>query len=325
MTYDEALEQLTSLDPQWSGFGSDGLQNHTTMVAHALHVLGFEERIASQLEVTRRRYRPLRPATDQPLTLGDGQMPGWVAHWLQAIERQGWKATLYRATGELAPGVLSGSLHGWIRTAHAARALLETETSARRLELAFGLAVWASWYEELAPAIQGDPWTLTEWLANAPKFAGTVDGLIDERVAAAARRDDVRRWAGHLRLDADPNEAITAISQTAAHALAGAPQRGVSGHLHGLTASSALRPLLELIDWDAFAPHFVHAFGALLVAHPRGDGVADDVDADALRARAGVVDDDHVIKVIEAALREFQATGNAIYLRAAGYADSIRS
>ncbi len=325
MTYDEALEELTSLDPQWSGFGSDGLQNHTTMVAHALHVLGHADRIASQLEVTRQRYQALRAPTDQPLELGDGQMPGWVAHWSKAIEREGWKSTLKRATRELAPGVLSGSLHGWIRTAHAARALLEKETEARKVELAFGLAVWASWYEELAPALEGQRMSLQDWLSEAPEFTGSVDGLIDARVAAAARRPDVRAWAGRLKLDAEPTEAITAISRTAAHALAGAPQSGVSGHLHGLTASSALRPLLELIDWDAFAPHFVHAFGALLVAHPRGDGVVDDVDADALRARAGVVDDDHVIKVIEAALREYIATGDALYLRAAGYADSLRS
>lgn len=325
MTYDHALEELTQLDPQWSAWGSDGLQNHTTMVAHALHVLGCSDRIAPQLETTRDRYRPLRaPTGDSPPALGDGRVPEWVAHWSQAIEREGWQPALRRATRELAPGILSGSLHGWIRAAHAARALDEKETPQRLRELAFGLAVWSSWYEELAAPIAADPKSIDELLASIPRGGEALDGLIDARVAQAAKRDEVRAWAGSIAIVGDPEAIITKLTACAATALSGAPRSSVSGHLHALTASSALRPLLPWIDWDALAPHFVHAFGALVAAHPFGDPLQVATSVGALRANVAEQNDDHLIKLIEAVLREHEATGDDRYLNAAAYAATQR-
>lgn len=324
MTYDDALEELAALDPQWSGFGSDGLQNHTTMVAHALHALGHDARIAPQLETTRSRYRPLRESAGTP-ELGDGRVRDWLVHWDAAIAREGWRAVLRRASRELAPGILAGAFHGWIRVAHVARALLARETPARLHELALGLAVWSSWYQEIAAPIAGEPAaSVQDLLESIPESRMQGEGLIHARVAAAARRDDVRRWAGRIHVEGDTQEVITQVTKTAARCLAGAPAEGVSGHLHGLTASSALRPLLPLIDWPALAPAFIHAFGALVASHSRGDARHVDADADSLRSKAGEVDDDHVIKVIEAALREHRATGDPIYLSAAAYVTHLR-
>ena len=327
MTYDDALEKLVTLDPQWSAWGSDGLQNHTTMVAHALHVLGLDARIEDTAGNDLRALSPAYAsdrAEDDP-ELGDGRVPEWVEHWASAIERDGWKATLKRATRELAPGILAGSLHGWIRAAHAARALDEKETPQRLCELAMGLAVWSSWYEELAEPIAGDPVAIDALLASIPRGDATIDGLIDARVARAAERDEVRRWAGTIAIAGEPEEVVTALSSAAARALLGAPKASVSGHLHGLTASSALRPLMPFIDWDALAPSFVHAFGALVAAHPHGEPATIQTSVTELRSTVAVVNDDHLIKLIEAALREHAATSDDVYLRAAARAVALRS
>ena len=49
----------------------------------------------------------------------------------------------------LVPGTVGAATHGLIRTAHGLRALGEADTLPRRLEVATGLAYWASSYQEL--------------------------------------------------------------------------------------------------------------------------------------------------------------------------------
>ena len=52
-------------------------------------------------------------------------------------------------TPRLLPGAVGAATHGLIRTGHALRALGAADTPPRRLEVANGLAFWASSYQEL--------------------------------------------------------------------------------------------------------------------------------------------------------------------------------
>jgi len=60
-----------------------------------------------------------------------------------------WKEVVSDWTARLSPGVVAAAFHGAIRTAHAVRSLEETETPARRRELAEGLGYWAATYNAL--------------------------------------------------------------------------------------------------------------------------------------------------------------------------------
>ncbi len=49
----------------------------------------------------------------------------------------------------LVPGIIGAAAHGLIRTAHGLRAFGDAATLPRRVEVATGLAYWASQYQEL--------------------------------------------------------------------------------------------------------------------------------------------------------------------------------
>src|SRR5580698_5462418 len=151
---DAALTVFAATAPEFSTLG---LSNHGPMVAEVLDHVGRTDAIADFVERYRTRLSPAPPAAPRPLSeaewpdaLGD---PDRFAEWLLLFETEMADRPLAAVVGEwvprLVPGMVAAAMHGLIRTAHALRSLQAADTAARRLELANGLAYWASNYTEL--------------------------------------------------------------------------------------------------------------------------------------------------------------------------------
>src|SRR5215510_6936098 len=84
----------------------------------------------------------------------------WVVFFRAQLAEASWRAVLIEWIGRLLPATPSAGAHGLIRTAHALRALADTETSLRVEELGVALAYWAAYYRKLP---------------STPRLAGTLD------------------------------------------------------------------------------------------------------------------------------------------------------
>jgi hypothetical protein len=135
---DRAFERLHATDFEYDSEGLTGLFSHGTMAAESLLGLGRPDRIEPFVTAYLGRLRPLTPASREAVArherrLGDGD----------------YRPALREALGELLPGAVGGAAHGWLRTAHAVRALAGRDVPVRRRELAFGLASWAACIHKL--------------------------------------------------------------------------------------------------------------------------------------------------------------------------------
>ena len=143
----------------------------------------------------RRRRRRARPCPRRT-----GRAP-WARRRASRVARplraRGGRPARRAVVGEWAPRLLPGTVgaatHGLIRTAHAVRGLGAADTPPRRLEVANGLAFWASSYQELPgpPLLIGHEGVAAgagRSALSARGRAGSV--LISDRVAAVAEIAD---------------------------------------------------------------------------------------------------------------------------------------
>lgn len=150
---DEAYERIAA-----AGFELDnGFVNHGAMVCEALAALGLEGDIAPWARRFARIGQPVTarfdPRFDWRGALGDGgTLPEWLGWFRAAVETQGWPAVVGEWVPRLMPGLSTKLFHGAIRTAHALRAVAESDTAPRRQELAAALGYWASRYHRGLPA-----------------------------------------------------------------------------------------------------------------------------------------------------------------------------
>ena len=87
---------------------------------------------------------------DWPAALGQAdRFPGWLALFEREIADRPTASVVGEWAPRLVPGSVGAATHGLIRTGHALRALGVADTPPRRLEVATGLAFWASSYQEL--------------------------------------------------------------------------------------------------------------------------------------------------------------------------------
>ena len=145
----------------------------------------------------RERLDPAPPAAEKPLSedawphaLGD---PARFAEWLSLFETEmadrPTSAVVEEWVPRLVPGTVGAAAHGLIRTAHGLRALTMVDTPARRLEVATGLAHWASQYQELpGPPLLIGHQGVPEALADLPYLPEETpeEFLITRRVAHVA-------------------------------------------------------------------------------------------------------------------------------------------
>lgn len=331
---DDALTVFAATAPR---YGSLGLANHGPMAAEALAHLGREDAIADWVEHYRRRLEPASPPADRPLS--EAEWPdalgreGRFGEWLALFEREVADRPPVAVVGEWAPrlfpGTVGAATHGLIRTAHAVRALAAADTPPRRLELATGLAFWASTYEELPgpPLLIGSE-DVPDALADLPYLDEDAPRqlLISDMVAQVGDiADEFEQAVASLGWSGGAVELLDALAWGGSLAyLRNADGGGAIGLLHSVTAPMAcelILPWLPVEDRDAALGYVWQAAAALHVAYDvdRKSELPEyeTLSADALVDRALASRDEHAIKLTEAALRSFGRSGDRELLWAA--------
>jgi hypothetical protein len=331
---DDALTVFAATAPV---YGSLGLANHGPMAAEALAHLGREDAIADWVEHYRRRLEPSPPPADRPLSeedwpqaLGDEDR---FAEWLTLFEREVADRPPVAVVGEWAPRLLPGAVgaatHGLIRTAHAVRSLAAADTPPRRLELAHGLAFWASTYQELPgpPLLIGNE-DVPDALADLPYLDEDAPRqlLISDMVVQVGDiADEFEQAVASLGWSGGPVELLDALAWGGSLAyLRNADDGGAFGLLHSVTSPMAcelILPWLGAEDRDAALGYVWQAVAALHVAYDidrKSELPArETLSADELVDRALASRDEHAIKLTEAALRSFGRSGKPELLWAA--------
>ncbi len=338
---DDALTVFAATAPN---YGPLGLANHGPMAAEALAQLGREDAIANWVRHYRRRLDDAPPPADRPLSeeewqgaLGQGErFPEWLALFEQEMADRPPAAVVGEWAPRLLPGVVGAATHGLIRTGHGVRALAAADTPPRRLEVATGLAFWASSYQELPgpPLLIGHE-GVTAALADLPYLPeeaprrGLISDVVDQ-VADIA--DEFEQAVASLGWSGGAVELLDQLAAGGSRAyLRNADAGGAIGLLHAVTSPLAcelLLPWLAEEDRDAALGYVWQAVAALHVGfavdrhgadapNPAGTPAATD-----LVDRALASGDEHAIKLTEAALRSFDRSGEPALLAAAADASA---
>jgi hypothetical protein len=334
---DDALTVFAATAPR---YGSFGFANHGPMAAEALAHLGRSDAIAGWVERYRTRLEPAPPPAQRPLSEQDwpaalGQedkFPDWLALFEREVADRPPVAVVGEWVPRLLPGAVGAATHGLIRTAHAVRALAADDTAPRRLELANGLAFWASTYQELpGPPLLIGREGVADALADLPYLPEDAPRqlLISDMVVQVGDiADEFEQAVASLGWTGGPVELLDQLASGGARAyLRNDDGGGAIGLLHAVTSPLACElvlPWLALEDRDAALGYIWQAVAALHVAYDidrKSDlPEAGTLSADALVDRALDSGDEHAIKLTEAALRSFGRTGDPALLWAAAEA-----
>jgi hypothetical protein len=229
----------------------------------------------------------------------------------------------------LLPGSVGAATHGLIRTGHALRGLGDADTPPRRLEVAQGLAFWASSYVELPgpPLLIGHE-GIVQALADLPYLPEDAPraSLISDRVAAVADiADEFEQAVASLGWTGGAVDLLDQLATGGSMAyLRNADAGGAIGLLHAVTSPLACElvlPWLAQEDRDAALGYVWQAAAALHVAYDIDRTAPAPTDAppapEDLVDRALASGDEHAIKLTEAALRTSARTGAGVVLLAA--------
>ena len=341
----ESLSRLESTGPEFGGF----LANHGPMAVEALTQVGGAESIPHWLD---RYLRELDAAPSDghvvddeswPQRLGDPRLLGdWTGYLIRQSREVPWRDLLATWWPRLVEGMAASATHGMIRTAHAVRSLESAGDGPDPLlveELARGLALWAARYDPV-PAPSRAPATLDAVAALAalprlhpdvPNRGTGINGRLRALGGLPGLPDGLAAWLA----PADRDRALSAIVGAAARVLVTRPDAPIP-FCHAVTAPAATRLVLPSLS-PAVAARTVQVSwrvtGSLVAAfgHPHDPReaatpmVTDSEVArlvDRLPAAAVEHGDEHVIKLSEAALREFAVSQDPTVLVAA---DRFRS
>ncbi len=320
----------------------NGMTNHAPMAVEALCALGRGDAVMPWLERYRVELLPRPIARDRipEATWADALgRTDWTAEWTaffaDALAEAPWRQVLAVWSARLAPGICASATHGVLRAGHAARALGDAESPARRHELAEGLGYWAANYQTLPTAAGGAPYGVgardamarvrvmpeetrrftgtivssLEALAGFPAFASVID-LLDTGAEPVGVLSDLTEVFARVYL-ANARDFLTTIV-----------------FVHGVTSLAAVRSLLPVLDpptarhviryaWQSSAALYA-AFGT----QPAREGEIDPPreDRDTLVDLAIANGDEHAIKFTEACLREHALHPSPAYLAAARHA-----
>jgi hypothetical protein len=320
---DEALERFHLLHPE---HGS-GLANHGPMACEALGALGHPVLRMAFVDRYAPRLAPLSagraiPVAEQAAALG---RPERIADWIDTLERElalePWRAVLERRTREWCDGLFAAAGHGWLRTAHAVRALEAEENPIRLRELAHGLAYWAARYQRL-PGVPG---------RRTPRHAASkalrsvtlapenrrLGGLFTDAVVVLDTVSGFERDMDELPIRIpDVADVLHELCVTAAELYLAHPAQRIA-YAHVITIQSALRLLAPHLDPDLARRLLVCSMRAAAALHaisadsargwdfsisPEVEKLAQDPAE--IRYRAACSLEEHAIKLAEAALRE---------------------
>jgi hypothetical protein len=338
---DRALSVFAATAPE---FGQFGLSNHGPMAAEVLERFGRADAIGPWVAAYREHLDPAPPPADKPLgedawpeALGvPERFPEWLALFETEMADRPVGTVVEEWVPRLAPGTVGAATHGLIRTAHGLRALGVVDTPPRRLEVATGLAYWASRYQELpGPPLLIGHQNVPEALADLPYLPEETpeEFLISSRVAHVADiPEEFEQSVASLGYGGDAVALMDALAIGGARAYLHNVEDGHAVALvHTVTAPLALELVLPWLGEEDHSAALAYGWQAVAAIH-----VAYDVDRaasevgggappqpDALIEQALRSGDPHALKMTEAALRCYARTREPVLLRAAADA-SVR-
>ena len=315
----------------------DGFTNHAPMVVEALVARGEAEAARRWLDGQGHRLTP-RPPTREPITparfdaaLGQAdRFADWAAFMRDEIAWLGWQTALGGACARLAPGFAAAATHGWLRTAHAARAVAARPTPARVAELADGLALWASTYQALpidpagsARRAAGPHDPLAPVLAAIPRAPAELrqSGSITAALARVAEHGQIGPVFAWFEPGPRPREAGWSLARAFARLFldqARDPSTAIV-FTHAITSTAAilwLEPVLRPSTLTSLLRHAWHTSAGLVAAYAKTPITAPDPTPEApevILAEAIAHADDHVVKLSTACLGLLEATGDPIF------------
>jgi hypothetical protein len=337
----DALDRLRGAGPEFQGF----LANHGPMAAEALTKIGGVEAIPAWVDGYRRRLQPA-PEVVVGIAeenwrdhLGDERL---IGDWTELIRRDaremGWEALLLRWWPRLLPGMAASAAHGVIRTAHAVRTLRAAATELTAAphpllvdELAQGLAYWAARYQTLP----GDPALLGSLRAVAavrdlprldpgvPSDGPGLMGRLRSLTVLTSLPAALERWGP----TPDPDAALDDLVAAASRVLAARDDSPIA-FCHTVTTPAAVRMVLPVLPTQWRMPSVAATWqvvGGIVAAFAapvqQAESRSEDIDPGPLLETLAplAIDhgDEHVIKLSEAALREYARSGDATVLLAA--------
>jgi hypothetical protein len=260
--------------------------DHSTMGPEALVGLGIGHTVTRW--IARHRARPYEPPvsgvsipTAWREAIGRKDCHGdWLRHFDWELGERPATDVLAVWVERFAHDVGTLLFHGLIRTAHAARALQQKDTVARRGELARGLALWAIGLRPAPPR-------------ETPQHNANVDWTDEIMHCAEAGA------AAFVHKSTIPN--LHLVTGAMAYLMI-APQ--LDARTHGIAAAAFRQTHAKAFEtFDADRRHALSEANPIL-DHGHLEALADKTDA-------------HPAKLTEAALRAYQATGDGLFLKAA--------
>ncbi len=330
----DALDRLRGTGPEFNGF----LANHGPMAAEALIRLGAADAVPRWVDGYLGRLDSAPEVrrgigdSDWAEHLGDDALFGdWTAYLRNQAREISWRDLLLRWWPRLLPGLAASATHGVIRTAHAVRSLRDAGAEPHALlvdELAQGLGFWAARYQTLPgnPQLAGS----SDSVASLRRLPRLDPAVPSEGLGIAGRlmslrlldgfADGLDKWGPPLT----PDDALDDLIGAAARVLVAREDVPIA-FCHAVTAPAAVRLVLPELPSDlqrASVAASWQVVGAIVAAFasPRleAESIAAEGDAGALLqtldARAITHGDEHVIKLTEAAEREYRRTKNVALL-----------
>jgi hypothetical protein len=333
----DALDRLRGTGPEFDGF----LANHGPMAAEALTRIGGQDAVPSwvngylgRLDVAPEPTGEIGDADWREYLGDEGRFGDWIAYLRRQAQEMPWPDLLLRWWPRLLPGLAASATHGVIRTAHAVRSLRAAGPDPAPLlvdELAQGLGFWAARYQALpgSPNLGGrwDAVTATSRLPRMDPGTPSEGPGVGGRLTALHRVGGFAEALDQWRAPATPDAALDALIGAAARVLAARADAPIA-FCHAVTAPAAVRLVLPLLPADlqrASVAASWQTVGGIVAAFasPRLEAESVPVEADAgellerLSPRAIEHGDEHVIKLAEAAQREFARSRDSTLLVAA--------
>ena len=335
---DPALEIIHRSSPDLR----NGNSNHAPMAAEALCAMGRADAVARWLDGYRNEMMPretphLRIARDDWRgALGRVErVADWPAFFENELNKAPWREVVERWTARLAPGICGAATHGVIRAGHAVRGLAESESPARRHELADGLGYWATTFQTLpadfsAPAVAMTPREAIFKVATVPRERRRYAGSIASSLQGLEEFPEFAPAIGLIGVSGDPSRLISELTETFARIYLANARDFLSAlvFIHGVTSAAAIRNLAPYLSEATArdAARFAWQAGcALYATFGRTPVPANEIEPpresnDTLIDMAIANGDEHAIKFTEACISEDTLNPSPIYIAAARHA-----
>jgi hypothetical protein len=330
---DEALERLRGTGTEVAGRGAP---NHGPMAAEALTALGRDDVVVEWVDRYCQKLEAM-PASTSPVTVDTwsealgviDRVGDWAAFFRRQLAEAPWQAVFTEWIGRLLPATPAAGGHGFLRTAHALRALGDAETPLRIEELGAALAYWAAYYRRLSgvPRLSGS----LDWgqaLAQVPFFLrGQARQGMPREVALRVTEAQAEAFSVAVDQAAEPDsvpDALSSLTEAGARLYLANASRQPLVLLHTVTVPAALRLLLPHLPGGlhrtALAYVWQNVAAAAAAYGDEGPSDRDDwpsQEGSVIVERCIETDDPHALKFAEACLREDRLNPQPVYRAAA--------